>query len=227
MELEKKVSIGDIIAVGMGVIAILGLVFQARSIAVSEEQLKTEIVDISNLVKEIESQKSTFFNEKIERIIQGTDLSKNQRKMDEIVIGINLSGEKTTNMYLSSLVLSQAALYITMPSFDLEPDQREIMNAAYDLNSKVSKMLAISEEWADEQDKLNNQYTKKLKELELMRPTTSEIVDDMDNLVQKLAQEIATLNGRYLEKTRPLKSEFLAAKYKLDEKIMKLIKAPK
>jgi hypothetical protein len=222
MHFEKKISVGDLVAILMAIVAIVGLGLQARSTSISEQQLKTEIDDISAIVANIEEQRSELTNEQIGRLRQGEELYKSQSEMHKQLLDIGRYDRQISDMYLRSLMLSQSTLHVALLTVDVSPAISELLTDGRKANAKLATMLALTEQWRVEMQKISLAYEKKFDAISSIKPVTSEILEKMSTLNDQLMRDIALLNGRYAEKLEPIREDFVSAQEQLVKKLARI-----
>ena len=144
MYFEKKISVGDIVAILMAIVAIVGLGFQAWSTSISEQQLKTQINDISTIVADMEEQKTNMTDEQIDRLTQGKELYDSQSEMHEQLLNIGRFDRQISDMYLRSLMLSQSTLHAALLTIELSPVISELLADGREVNAKLAAMLVCN-----------------------------------------------------------------------------------
>ena len=65
-------------------------------------------------------------------------------------------------------------------------------------------------------------HNKKLDAIQAIKPVTSEIPAKMADLNDQMARDIATLNGRYTEKLKPIQDGFVNAQEQLFKKLVQI-----
>ena len=222
MYFEKKISVGDIIAILMAIVAIVGLALQARSTSISERQLTTQIEDISKIVADMDEQKTEMVNEQVDRLMQGKELYDSQSEMHKQLLDIGRFDRQINDMYLRALMLSQSTLHAALSTIEISPTIAELLKDGRQVNAKLAAMLVFTQQWQVELEKLSLAHDKKLNAILAIKPITNEIPEKMAEANDQYARDIAMLNGRYSEKLKPIRDGFVSNKDQLFKKLIKL-----
>ncbi|WP_444941993.1 hypothetical protein ACJJI3_07255 [Microbulbifer sp. ZKSA004] len=219
MVLEKKISIGDIVAIFMAIVAIIGLGLQARSTSISEQQLKNQVKDISEVVNNIEEQKSQLHDEMIGRLNQGREIYNSQSDIHDQLLDIGRADRTISDMYLRSLMLSQSTIHIALTSIETTPEVSELLFLGREANARLSEMMSLSARWQAELNEIYSNYDSKFDAVRAIKPVTEEIPEELGKLNNQMVKDIALLNGRYTEKITPIREAFVQSQENLIDRI--------
>lgn len=173
MEFEKKISIGDVVAIVVAFLAIGGLFLQAKSTAISEEQLRSQVQGISDVVTQLEEQQEQLTDEQVDRLNQGEKLYISQSEMHKQLLDIGRLDRKVTNMFFRSMLLSQSSAQLVLSTEDFDKNILDILDILADgrnINVQLMKVIEFTSVWQNEIQQISDSYDVKMEEVRSAEP---------------------------------------------------------
>ncbi len=212
MQFEKKVTIGDVIAV---VACITAIAFSMKEIRQTEAQMERELADITDLARDVEraqqelqEQRQEFLEEKLARTVHSAEDLESSNRINSAFLEIGRNSRAFYSKLASSMLLSQFLLHHALLASEDE-EYGEILRRSGDLTAAWLHLVAKKQEWDNQLGQISDYYDKeRFAAVERLRATNSynasEIGAMNDSLISELAKEISELNGRSQVQLEPL-----------------------
>ncbi|MCK4620031.1 MAG: hypothetical protein KAT52_08795, partial [Desulfobacterales bacterium] len=186
-------------------IGAVALLIQYRALSISEKELRTKVVEISSVVDELKRVKDENKETNLKMILEDTKLLKSSNEMNKVLLDTNKYDGIINRSYAANFALSLSALGLINESkiFMDEETRNNIVGGIVGANLMLIKLIHISQEWHEklekignhnydiavlshEQDKINEQYSKRYKEIANIRNNIFSNLDkELSNILTK------------------------------------------
>lgn len=203
MELDLTISIGDILSAVVIVTAIIAIYFQARSVRISEHQLKVNVDDVKTLSLET---KSIADQIRKEREIRQEMV---QKKMEEFAEQMNYTShvyekamyfyralDSQTNEYIITLNLGMQSLIDEIRENEKDEQKLQRISISEQALKNMMSFIAVSQRWSDELKKHSDESNIRLADIK-KNTDANEIKRLMAESNGLLKQQIDVTNKKY------------------------------
>ncbi len=219
-QIKKFFNVNTLLTLAIIIIALIALIYQARSHSILVKDLNLKVQDIQNLVEKLEL-------EKLERLTTQSDIYSNQIGISRGMLLNSRNERQIRNDYITTLVASNLVtldLIKSTETKELTKNENELLNATYDVNIALSQVLIISDIWQMKLQELHEKSNEITTEIKDKDKNKYDIAAKLDKHNQWLTAETFKLVGQFNENIKiPLKNydekkrilrELLAEKFK-------------